>query len=52
MDLVKDKIDRVGGTIEVDSKPGKYCVFTIVIPRSNIKKDSITEEKILEQAAS
>jgi len=44
MDIVKDKIDRLGGHVEIDSKPGKYCEFVVWLPLikkgdSHIKQD-------------
>ena len=52
MDLVKDKIDRLGGEINIDSKAGEYCEFTVMIPLNNIKKEVISQEKILVTAES
>ncbi len=34
MCIIKQKIDELGGRIEVDSKEGKYCNFKIVIPKN------------------
>ncbi|MEJ2054160.1 MAG: response regulator [Calditrichaceae bacterium] len=33
MCIIKQKIDELGGRIEVDSKEGKYCNFKIFIPK-------------------
>lgn len=32
MDVVKSNMERIGGAIDVDSTPGKGCIFTIRIP--------------------
>jgi ligand-binding sensor domain-containing protein/signal transduction histidine kinase len=46
MDLVKDKIDRLGGTITIDSKPGSYCEFTIKLPLNKETKEVLLKEKV------
>lgn len=32
MDVVRSNIEKIGGTIDIDSAPGKGCLFTIRIP--------------------
>ena len=34
MCIIKQKLEELGGRIEVDSQEGKYCNFKIVIPRN------------------
>ena len=34
MSIIKEKIEELGGKIEVDSQEGKYCNFKIIIPRN------------------
>ncbi|MEJ2543579.1 MAG: ATP-binding protein, partial [Calditrichaceae bacterium] len=34
MCIIKQKIEELGGRIEVDSQEGKYCNFKIVIPQN------------------
>ena len=36
MAIIKEKIDKHGGKIEVDSQPNKYCEFKITF--KNVKK--------------
>jgi two-component system chemotaxis sensor kinase CheA len=35
LNLVRDRIEELGGTIGVESEPGKGTVFTIIIPPAN-----------------
>ena len=34
MCIIKEKIEELGGRIEVDSQEGKYCNFRIIIPKN------------------
>lgn len=34
MSIIKQKIEELGGKIEVDSQEGRYCNFKIVIPKN------------------
>ncbi len=45
MDLVKDKIDRLGGSIKINTKTGKFCEFTIKIPLNKKTKEAALNEK-------
>jgi two-component system chemotaxis sensor kinase CheA len=33
MDIVKQKIKRLGGEIKIDTRKGKYCKFIIELPK-------------------
>jgi len=52
MDLVKDKIDRLGGTIKINTKTGKFCEFTIKIPLTKKTKEAALNEKAFAAAES
>jgi chemotaxis protein histidine kinase CheA len=45
MDLVKDKIDRLGGSIKINTKTGKFCEFTIKIPLNKKTREAALNQK-------
>jgi ligand-binding sensor domain-containing protein/HPt (histidine-containing phosphotransfer) domain-containing protein len=52
MDLVKDKIDRLGGDIKINTKTGKFCEFTIKIPLTKKTQEAALKEKAFAAAES
>jgi ligand-binding sensor domain-containing protein/signal transduction histidine kinase/uncharacterized membrane-anchored protein YhcB (DUF1043 family) len=47
MDIVKEKINRLGGKIEMHSEPGKFCEFKVTLPFfKRAEKQLNTDEKV------
>ena len=45
MDIIKKKLENIGGTIRIESKEGKYCQFVIEMPKLDLY-DMINEKII------
>ena len=45
MDIIKKKLENIGGSIRIDSKEGKYCQFVMEMPKLDLY-DMINEKII------
>ena len=44
MDIVKEKLDQLGGRIHINSEPGQYCEFVVKLPLELDQKNEIDEK--------